>query len=191
MAKPTGIEKSDLLMAAKQSLVEKGIEKFTLKAVAEQAGVTQGTIYYHFKSKEQIILEIVQDICENSWNEILMTDREMIQSALLSAKSRYENDAFYHKLFFTLTVFGFTNPTIRQQIGQILAAENEHLCNILNKLWDTSPIDGVSMETWSIFFNALIDGLALQVMMRDDFDVDVFYQQLEKILQTLHRLENN
>ena len=66
MVKPTGIEKSDLLMAAKHSLVEKGIEKFTLKAVAEQGGVTQGTIYYHFKSKEQIILEIVQDICENS-----------------------------------------------------------------------------------------------------------------------------
>ncbi|MCL1694458.1 MULTISPECIES: TetR/AcrR family transcriptional regulator [unclassified Lysinibacillus] len=191
MAKPTGIEKSDLLTAAKQSLVEKGIEKFTLKAVAEQAGVTQGTIYYHFKSKEQIILEIVQDICENSWNELLLTDQEIIQTALLSAKSRYENDAFYHKLFFTLIVFGFTNPIIRQQIGQILAAENEHLCNVLGKLWHTSPIDGVSMETWSIFFNALMDGLALQVMMRDDFDVDLFYQQLEIIIQTLHRLGKN
>ncbi len=188
MAKPTGIEKSDLLTAAKQSLVEKGIEKFTLKAVAEQAGVTQGTIYYHFKSKEQIILEIVQDICKNSWEEILTTDHQMIQSALHSAKSRYENDAFYHKLFFTLFVFGFTNPTIRQQIGQILEAENEHLCNVLKKLWVTSPIDGVSMETWSIFFNALIDGIAIQVMMRNDFDVDAFYQQLETILQTLHRL---
>ncbi|MGE7674343.1 TetR/AcrR family transcriptional regulator [Lysinibacillus sp. NPDC094403] len=188
MAKPTGIEKSYLLTAARQSLVEKGIEKFTLKAVAEQAGVTQGTIYYHFKSKEQIILEIVQDICEDSWNEILMTNQELIQSALLSAKSRYENDAFYHKLFSTLIVYGFTNPTIRQQIGQILASENEHLCNILNELWDTSPIDGVSMETWSIFFNALIDGLAIQVMMRDDFDVDVFYLQLETILQALRRL---
>ncbi|MGE7688535.1 TetR/AcrR family transcriptional regulator [Lysinibacillus sp. NPDC097214] len=188
MAKPTGIEKSDLITAAKQSLVEKGIEKFTLKAVAEQAGVTQGTIYYHFKSKEQIILEIVQDICENSWNEMLTIDQQMIQSALLSAKSRYENDAFYHKLFFTLIVFSFTNPAIRQQVGQILAAENEHLCHVLEKLWDTSPIDGVSVETWSIFLNALIDGLAIQVMMQDDFDVDTFYQQLEKILQTLYCL---
>ncbi|WP_240518200.1 MULTISPECIES: hypothetical protein [unclassified Lysinibacillus] len=44
------------------------------------------------------------------------------------------------------------------------------------------------METWSIFLNALIDGLAVQVMMRDDFDVDAFYQQLEKILETLYRL---
>jgi len=185
MAKPTGIEKSDLLTAAKQSLVEKGIEKFTLKAVAEQAGVTQGTIYYHFKSKEQIILEIVQDTCENSWNEILTIDQQMIQSALLSAKSRYENDAFYHKLFFTLIVFGFTNPAIRQQIGHILATENEHLCSFLEKLWDTPPIEGVTAETWSILLNALIDGLAIQVMMRDDFDVDAFYQELEKILRCI------
>ncbi|MGE8036906.1 helix-turn-helix domain-containing protein [Lysinibacillus sp. NPDC093692] len=117
MAKPTGIEKSDLLTAAKQSLVVKWIEKFTLKAVAKRAGVTQRTIYYHFKSKEQIILEIVQDICRNSWNKILTIDQQMILSALFSAKSRYENEAFYHKLFFTLIVFSFTNPAIRQQIG--------------------------------------------------------------------------
>ncbi|MGE8036905.1 hypothetical protein [Lysinibacillus sp. NPDC093692] len=55
-------------------------------------------------------------------------------------------------------------------------------------MWDTSPIEGVTVETWSIFLNALIDGLAVQVMMRDDFDVDAFYQQLEKILETLYRL---
>lgn len=89
---------------------------------------------------------------------ILTTDQQVIQSALLSAKSRYENDSFYHKLFFTLIVLGFSNPTIKQTIGQILASENEHLCNVLERLWDTSPIDGVSMETWSIFFNAIIDG---------------------------------
>lgn len=50
---------------------------------------------------------------------------------------------------------------------------------------------GCRWKLGAFFFNALIDGLAIQVMMRDDFDVDIFYQQLEKILETLHRLEKN
>lgn len=188
MAKPVGVAKSDLLFAAKQCLVDNGIEKFTLKAVAEQANVTQGTIYYHFKTKEQILLAIIQSICENSWNELLAKDQQLLQNALQSAKSRYENDAFYHKLFFTLIVLGFNNPPIKKQIGQILSNENESLFEGLSKLWEKSPIEGVSMATWSIFFNALIDGIALQVMMNDDFPVDLFYEELEKILSTLNQL---
>lgn len=187
MAKPTGITKADLLVAAKQCLVDKGIEKFTLKAVAGQAGVTQGTIYYHFKTKEQILLEIIQSICENTWDELLAEDQEMIQSAFQSAKNRYENKAFY-QLFFTLVVIGFNNPSIKQQIGQILVNENERLFVVLAKLWEKSPIEGVSMTTWSIFINALIDGIAMQVITNDDFPADSFYDELEKILHTLHQL---
>lgn len=187
MAKPTGVTKIELLAAAKQCLVDKGIEKFTLKAVAEQAGVTQGTIYYHFKTKEQILLNIIQSICENTWEELLASDQQLIQSALQSAKSRYENKDFY-QLFFTLIVLGFNNPPIKQQIGQILANENEKLFHVLTKLWEKSPIEGVSMTTWSIFINALIDGIALQFVVNDEFPVDSFYEELEKILNMLYLL---
>ncbi|KOS68735.1 hypothetical protein AEA09_09420 [Lysinibacillus contaminans] len=187
MAKPTGVAKGNLLAAAKQCLVDKGIEKFTLKAVAEQAGVTQGTIYYHFKTKEQILLEIIQSICENTWDELLKDDQQLIQSALQSAKNRYENKDFY-QLFFTLVVLGFNNPPIKQQIGRILENENERLFNVLTKLWGKSPIEGVSIATWSTFVNALIDGIALQIVMCDDFHEDSFYNELEKILLTLYQL---
>jgi len=188
MAKPTGIAKAELLTAAKQCLVNNGIEKFTLKAVAEQAGVTQGTIYYHFKTKEQILLEIIQSICEDSWRELSVVSKEFIQIALQSAKSRYENNVFYHKLFFTLIVIGFNNPSIKQQIADILKSENESLFKAMSKLWEKSPIEGVSLESWSIFFNALMDGLALQVMVLEDFPIDQFYEELEKIIVTLYQL---
>lgn len=187
MAKPTGVTKIDLLAAAKQCLVDKGIEKFTLKAVAEQAGVTQGTIYYHFKTKEQILLDIIQSICENTWNDLLASEEELIQTALHSAKARYENKDFY-RLFFTLIVIGLNNPPIKQQIGKILLNENEQLFHVLSKLWGKLPIEGVSISTWSIFINALIDGIAMQFVMNDEFPVDLFYEELEKILNTLYLL---
>ncbi|MCY9546370.1 hypothetical protein [Lysinibacillus xylanilyticus] len=40
----------------------------------------------------------------------------------------------------------------------------------------------------AFFSMPLLMVFSIQVMMRDDFDVDAFYQQFEKILETLHRL---
>jgi AcrR family transcriptional regulator len=88
MAKPNVISKDDLIKCAKDCLVDTGIEKFTLRAVAETAGVTQGTIYYHFRTKEQLLIVIVQDICETSWQEISRSSEYVIEQAIASAKSR-------------------------------------------------------------------------------------------------------
>ncbi|HWO97559.1 MAG TPA: TetR/AcrR family transcriptional regulator [Bacillus sp. (in: firmicutes)] len=190
MAKPNVIRKKDLIECAKECLVDKGIEKFTLRAVAETAGVTQGTVYYHFRTKEQLLLEIVQDICETSWNEISDSNEFMIKQALDSAKSRCSLDSFFHKLFFTLVAASFNNEKIRDQLGDIILAENRALSGNLANLWSESPIDGVSLETWGIFFNSIVDGLALQALLQKDFPVDNIYKELEQLFKGLSHLLN-
>lgn len=185
MAKPNVISKGDLIECAKTCLVDKGIEKFTLRAVAEMAGVTQGTVYYHFRTKEQLLLDVVQDICENSWNEISHHNEFMIKQALESAKSRCSPNSFFHKLFLTLVVSSFNNEKIREQLGDIISAENTALSGKLANVWPESPINGVSLEAWGIFFNALVDGLALQALLQKDFPIDKTYKELEQLFKGL------
>lgn len=66
MAKPNVVNKEKLLQAAKEIIAEHGMEKLTLKAVAESAEVTQGTVYYHFKTKDQLLLEVTEAFCKAS-----------------------------------------------------------------------------------------------------------------------------
>lgn len=190
MAKPNVISKGDLISYAKECLVERGIEKFTLRAVAEKAGVTQGTVYYHFKTKEQLLLDIVEDICENSWQEISQSNEFIIKKAIESAKSRCSYDSFFHKLFLTLVAAGFNNEKIRGQLGEIIFTENNALAKNLSKLWLSSPIEGVSFETWAIFFNAIIDGLALQALLQKDFPVEKIYEEFEQLFKGLSHLRD-
>ncbi|MBX8944109.1 MULTISPECIES: TetR/AcrR family transcriptional regulator [Lysinibacillus] len=190
MAKPMGKSKQELVQAAMQCLVDNGIGNFTLKLVASYADVTQGTIYYHFKTKEQILLEIIKFICEDSWGKLLANDQFTISAALESVKSRYENDVFYHKLLIALVALGFNNRLIKEQLGQVLTNENDSLLIGLKRIWKSSPIKGVSLTTWSIFFNALIDGIAIQLVTCENFPLDTFYEELEKILNTIHQLDN-
>lgn len=95
MAKPNVISKNELIRSAKKCLVKNGIEKFTLRAVAETAGVTQGTVYYHFRTKEQLLLDIVKDICDSSWDELSKSDGNIIKQAIETAKSRCSHDSFF------------------------------------------------------------------------------------------------
>lgn len=190
MAKPNVISKGDLIQCAKECLVERGIEKFTLRAVAEKAGVTQGTVYYHFKTKEQLLLDIVEDICENSWQEISQSNEFIIRKAIESAKSRCSYDSFFHKLFLTLVVAGFNNEKIRGQLGEIIFTENNALAKNLSRLWSSSPIEGVSFETWAIFFNAIVDGLALQALLQKDFPVEKIYEEFEQLFKGLSHLRD-
>ncbi len=190
MAKPNVITKNDLLQSAKQCLVEGGIEKFTLRAVAEKSGVTQGTVYYHFRTKEQLILELVKGICEDSWNSLSHTDGDVLKEAIESAKSRCSYNSFYHKLFITIVSAGFTNEKIRYHLGEMISRENDTLTQQLEKLWTESPIKGVSFETWGIFFNSLVDGIALQAILKEDFPIEKTYAELEKFVTGLSSLQN-
>ncbi|HCX47597.1 MAG TPA: TetR family transcriptional regulator [Bacillus sp. (in: Bacteria)] len=185
MAKPNVVSKEELINFAKECLVENGIEKFTLRAVAERGGVTQGTVYYHFRTKEQLLLNIVKDICDSSWSELSQSSENLIKQALESAKGRCGEDSFFHKLFFTLMVAGLNNEKIREQLRCVLEKENKALSDNLTRVWSGSPINGVSLDTWGVLFNAMVDGLALQALMIKDFPVETVYEGIEKLFTTL------
>lgn len=188
MAKPNVISKDELINYAKECLVDKGIEKFTLRAVAETAGVTQGTIYYHFKTKEQLLIDIVQDICETSWQEISRSSEYVIEQAIASAKSRCSYESFFHKLFLSLVASSFNNEKIRFQLGEIIMTENKALTENLSNFWAESPIEGVSFETWGVLLNAIVDGLALQAVLQKDFPIEKTYKEFEHFVNGLNTL---
>ncbi|WP_019120671.1 TetR/AcrR family transcriptional regulator [Brevibacillus massiliensis] len=188
MAKPNVISKQDLIESAKQCIVEHGIQQLTLKAVAEKAGVSQGTVYYHFRQKEQLLLDVVSDLCHSSWKKIQQPqpgDPDVIRSALESARSRCTADSSYHQLFFSLVVSGLQHEEIRKQLGELIETENRFLQDQLAALWPHPPVQGVSRKTWAILLNAMIDGLALQALVCESFSADEVYGELYQLIRRI------
>ncbi|CAM3856675.1 TetR/AcrR family transcriptional regulator [Bacillus paramycoides] len=180
MAKPNVINKQKLLEAAKEIIAEHGMEKLTLKAVAESAQVTQGTVYYHFKTKDQLLLEVTESFCKASWEQIGKGVK--LEKALQSAKSRCVKDSMYHHLFFQLIASGLQNDTMKEKIGELLQYENQELKGVLGKKVGGAITSQISTETWSILCNALIDGLALQALFNPSFSTDKVYGDLYMLL---------
>ncbi len=83
-----------------------------------------------------MIIDIVQDICETSWEEISQSKENVIEQAIASAKSRCSNDSYFHKLFFSLIASRFNNEKIKSKLFS--PVKNEFIISIFLLLVRTS-----------------------------------------------------
>lgn len=61
---PAEERRQQLLVAAKKLFLDRGYRDTTTEAIAREVGLTKGAIYFHFKSKEDILYALVDDISE-------------------------------------------------------------------------------------------------------------------------------
>ncbi|MGC4781422.1 TetR/AcrR family transcriptional regulator [Micromonospora zamorensis] len=87
MRESTGGTRDRIKAVALELFTEQGYEKTSLREIAERLNVTKAALYYHFKSKDDIVASFVEDRLEqmdalNSWAATqpatLATRRELI-----------------------------------------------------------------------------------------------------------------
>jgi AcrR family transcriptional regulator len=61
MSGRTGDTRSRIKAVALDLFTEQGYEKTSLREIAERLGVTKAALYYHFKSKEEIVASFLDD----------------------------------------------------------------------------------------------------------------------------------
>src|SRR5260370_41211312 len=53
-----------ILQAAFTVLSRQGYENTSIKDIAEEAGVAQGLVHYHYKSKQHLVVEVLAYVCK-------------------------------------------------------------------------------------------------------------------------------
>ena len=77
----------EILDAAFREFSRNGYATTTLERIAERAGVTKGTIYVYFESKEHLFISMVQD-CTKGTQDTVQAMFESEQTALAWALPR-------------------------------------------------------------------------------------------------------
>lgn len=92
------LTRKDILDSAVSVLVEKGMKEFTMDHVAAGAAIAKGTLYHHFKSKEELLDSVVAysfKPVEREYMGIIRADRDPVwkleQCALASMKHTAKN----------------------------------------------------------------------------------------------------
>jgi len=72
--------KEKIFNAAINIISQKGFYKSTMDEIAEKAGVAKGTLYYHFKSKDEILIFLIDEGLSLLKNQILTNISNMKNS---------------------------------------------------------------------------------------------------------------
>ncbi len=62
--------KAKIIAAAANVAVARGVQNLTMEAVAEEAGISKGGVFYHFGSKQELLLGMVQALVDITEKEV-------------------------------------------------------------------------------------------------------------------------
>lgn len=181
-AAPNVVSRETLLQAAQECIAEKGIAKTTLKAVADKANVSQGTVYYHFRTKDQLMGELVQGLCDEMWNDI-QSGNGTLEDALKVAQERINSGQFYNRLFFTMLVSSFQSEEHRNKLNQLIQQENTYVNEKLASYWNSTSPPSIPFESLAILINSMIDGIAVQSLLHEDFQSEKAFKAMHQLIQ--------
>lgn len=96
--------KSSILAAARRAFIETGdMNGTTIKVIAEHSGISEGVIYRHFESKDQLFLEAVVEPLKEAVDELVAATEDVDRDEPLTPERQLETmTGLYRQLVSTL-----------------------------------------------------------------------------------------
>lgn len=170
MGKPKHITKKDLVTAAKSQLLKQGQGKITLKNVAETAGVTQGVVYYHFKTKDQLLISLLQDFIEGieqfeERGSIPTEKQGKLRNFLREEAYKAQVGAEQNQLLFELAALALHQREMKSMMTKSIQQRIE----AMSELVDGNPLYGRLLT-------AIVVGLSFQSLFDPSFNQREAYE---------------
>lgn len=151
MAVPTLIRIFD---AAYQLMGEKGYDKMSMNAIAAGAGITKPSLYYYFKSKEELVLDLLKEIAKTidmgqHYNLAEWTpDNYAVRFRALGRAmiEEYKSDILFSKVMKQYGILSLTNEAVSEQFADIHTAQQAHFEKILRHGMACGIVDGAKLE---------------------------------------------
>jgi AcrR family transcriptional regulator len=183
---PAEKRRHQLLAAARKLFVKKGYRGTTTDEIARKAHLTKGALYYHFKSKEEMLLSLVHDSnCE--YAEIMAqvcrqgaTPLDLL-TALFSMHQREDMADFRNTI--DLWVQAIRIPRIKRRLDAFI---DEATTAVTESLAPDYGSDAATRQQLAIMVLALYDGLAVRKMLNPKLvDIPTQLQLFAKFQESL------
>ena len=134
-------KKEQILEAAKDVLLKKGIFKTRVEDITTYLGIAKGSFYTYFKSKDQLLEEIIDrvyEIRETELEELLKSDsdyREQIKIFIIKRFVISSDNLKSHLILINLTRnLEHLTPVLREKLLQIEILNRKFLKEIIKNI---------------------------------------------------------
>ena len=160
-----------ILEAAFTVLSRQGYENTSIKDIAAEAGVAQGLIHYHFKSKQQLVLAVLEFVCQKIELGEVKGEAEAV-AAFAQTKDMLRESRATNALYVQLIGVGLHDPMIGAGVRDFIRGDRAHVEDIARQVLtergvSAAPARGVAGVVW-----AAILGIMVQSLVDPEFDAD-------------------
>lgn len=130
MSRPVSDTRQRIQDVARQLFGQKGVQRTSLQDIADRLGITKPALYYHFKSREDLVRSILQPLIEEG--ERFVTEQEARDSPA-TARELLEGYFDFHYRHRADLVLVVTELSTLADLGLIdkLLAWRERLCKLV------------------------------------------------------------
>jgi AcrR family transcriptional regulator len=157
-----------IIQAAIESFGQTGFDRTKMDDIAKRLGLSKGTIYLYFKSKEELFTAICQhNMNENMKNQALFTKKENIAS---DAEQIYDtirkNERDMDKVMMEMVVESTRNPRLKKIMHEQHTMIHKHVVEeVRSKVKSGFIRHDVDIDSLATALVALYDGLAINRML--------------------------
>jgi AcrR family transcriptional regulator len=161
---PEEHRRREILRAAYEVAARQGVEAITVRAVAERAAVSHGTVLFHFNKRDKLIDSLLDTVLDattvlrvSADIERLTRPAEQLRALLWAEMERLSDDPRHFRLFLEYWALGVRSTAIRRKVSAAIERYRSAFRGIAESL--VGP-DGVAAVAVSF-----IHGCALQAVI--------------------------
>ena len=163
--------KQRILTCALDLFRVKGYSETTIRDIATAVGITPGTIYSHFSSKEELLQYMLNDYSENTGTMFTTQDvmsaidknptSEGIMACIMESISDLTNSAYYTKLMHLVHQEQLRNDLFGALLMRRFYLSRDYIIKIFDALKQLNIIDAdVNSEHWGVLVFSLLHTIA-------------------------------
>jgi TetR/AcrR family transcriptional regulator len=179
-----------ILDAALEAFVTGGYARTTMDEIAGRAGVAKGTLYWHFKGKEQILFAGIDretSRVESVASRILRLEDPSVETleALFDVKTWINDDMRrFHKVM--LSVWTDVSSGVRRKIEERMKEDHERFVGIITRFLDgirkEGCVPGVRNRALGALIHATMSGVFMHMLTGGDtVDLDEMSTAMKQV----------
>lgn len=178
------VRRAQIIKAAYAVAASKGLDGFTVRDVARKAGISHGLVLFHFKTRQQLIIALLDWLLATT-TVLHITDDiariteplDRLHGLLRTEMDRLSREPRRIRLFFDFWAKGIRHAAIRSKMRRELARYREAFRPIAGEVLASEParFPDVSPEGLAAVAVSFIKGCAVQAMIDPEhFDIEEY-----------------
>lgn len=199
--------KLKIIEAAQRLIACQGVEKTSMRDIAEEAGITTGAIYYYYKSKEELLYDVMDYATAVTAEIMKMRSRpdakpeEVLDEIARKVTQQLKNHRHWNLRFYLALQAAQGDETLRARFASNYAAQTRRTADLFNYVFGTqshpqdldlavlmvAALDGINFQQFIGALPVEIDELARVYNEFFAFAVPLY----EKNREAIHRFQNS